>query len=79
VIPLLILKHVKYGITDFRELKSLLSPLRKTISKIDGVEFKDIYFPKDKDEFILVLECIHEKKYLEWKTICQLRARQGLI
>jgi hypothetical protein len=67
---MIILKHVEYRINDFRELKSLLSHLRKTTAKVDGVEFKDIYFPKGKDEFILVLECIHEEKYLEWRAIC---------
>jgi hypothetical protein len=67
---MIILKHVEYGIKDFRELKGLLSHLRKTTLKVDGVELKDIYFPKGKDEFILVMECITEEKYLEWRAIC---------
>ncbi|MFQ5823887.1 MAG: hypothetical protein ACE5IT_05045 [bacterium] len=67
---MLILKHVEYKIRNSRELKKLLSQLRETISKVNGVEFKDIYFPKGMDEFILVMDCVSEDKYLEWRDIC---------
>jgi hypothetical protein len=67
---LIILKHVEHKIKDKNELERLLSHLGETTSRIDGVELKDIYFPKDKDEFVLLLECIGEDKYLEWREIC---------
>ena len=67
---MIILKHVEYKIKNSSELESLLSHLRKTTAKIEGVGFKEIYFPKDKDEFILVMDCISEDKYLEWRDIC---------
>lgn len=67
---IIILKHVVYRIKDSGEFESLVSHLKETKSKVDGVEFKDIYFPKGKDEFILVMECVNEDKYLEWRDIC---------
>ncbi|NIN51952.1 MAG: hypothetical protein GTN80_06510 [Nitrososphaeria archaeon] len=67
---MIILKHVKYKIRNSSELENLLNHLRKTTSKVDGVKFKDIYFLKDKDEFILVMDCSNEEKYLEWRDIC---------
>jgi len=65
-----ILKHVEYKIKDKQELENLLDHIKKTTAMIDGIEFKDIYFPKDKDEFVLVLDCESEEKYLEWRDIC---------
>lgn len=67
---MIILKHVKYKIDDLGKLESLLNHLRETTSKVDGVEFKDIYFPKGKDEFVLIMDCTKEDKYLEWRNIC---------
>ena len=67
---MIILKHVEHKIKDPDELENLLSHVRETTSKVDGVEFKDIYFPKGKDEFILAMDCTNEDKYLEWRDIC---------
>ncbi|MCH8011729.1 MAG: hypothetical protein IIA61_07260 [Candidatus Marinimicrobia bacterium] len=67
---MIILKHVEYNIKDSSELEKLLNHLRKTTSKVDGVEFKDIYFPIGKAEFVLVIECVNEYKYVEWRSIC---------
>jgi len=67
---MIILKHVEYKIKDSSELEGLLGHLRETTSKVDGVEFKDIFFPKGKDEFVLMMDCINEDKYLEWRDIC---------
>jgi hypothetical protein len=67
---MIILKHVEYKIKDSSELEGLLNHLKETTSKVDGVEFEDIYFPKDKDEFVLIMECTTEDKYLEWRDIC---------
>lgn len=67
---MIILKHVEYKIKDSTELKRLLSHLRKTTSEVDGVEFKNIYFPKGKDKFVLVIDCVAEEKYLAWRDIC---------
>jgi hypothetical protein len=64
------LKHVEHKIKDKKELERLLSHLRETTSKIGGVILKDIYFPKDKEEFVLMLDCSSEDKYLEWREIC---------
>jgi hypothetical protein len=66
----IILKHVEYTISDREELESLLNHLNKTSSEVDGVEFMDIFFPKGKEEFILMMECASEEKYLEWREIC---------
>ncbi len=67
---MLILKHVEYRIKTYTELENLLRHLEETTSRIDGVEFKDIYFPQGKDEFLLVLDCLNEQRYLEWRAIC---------
>jgi hypothetical protein len=69
-ILMIILKHVEHKIKDKKELEGLLSHLVKTTSRIDGVEFKDIYFPKEKDEFVLMLDCTNEDNYLKWRRIC---------
>ncbi len=62
---MIILKHFEYNIKDSSELENLLVHLRETPLKVDGVVFNDIYFPKGKDEFILIMDCIDEDKYLE--------------
>lgn len=62
---MIILKHVEYKIKDSGELERLLSHFRETTSRVDGVEFKDIYFLKGRDEFVLTMDCINEDKYLE--------------
>jgi hypothetical protein len=67
---MLILKHVEYEIVDSAQLKGLLAHLKDTTSQVAGVTFKDIYFAKDKKEFVLFLECDSEDKYLEWRKIC---------
>ncbi len=67
---MLVLKHVEYEITGRDQLESLISHLRETTLKVDGVTFNDIYFKKDKKEFILFLECESEEKYLKWREIC---------
>lgn len=69
---MLILKHVGYEIKDGVQLENLLAHIRKTISQIEEVTFKDIYFVKDKKEFVLFLMCENEKKYLKWREICPL-------
>ncbi|NIS72285.1 MAG: hypothetical protein GTO12_26155 [Proteobacteria bacterium] len=67
---MLILKHVEYEITDPAQLEKLLAHLRETTSQIEGVILEDIYFPKNRREFVLFLECKSEEKYLEWREIC---------
>ncbi len=67
---MLILKHVGHKIGDPGELQSLLSHLGETTSRVDGVELKEIYFPKGKAEFVLALDCLSEEQYLEWRRIC---------
>lgn len=67
---MVVLKHVLHTIKDSNELEKLLHHLKETTSKVDGVEFKEIYFPRDKDEFVLALTCITEEKYLAWREIC---------
>jgi len=47
-----------------------LDHLKETTSQVEGISLKDIYFPKEKNEFVLVLECISEDRYLEWREIC---------
>jgi hypothetical protein len=70
VIKMIVLKHVEYKIKDTSELENLLNHLKETTSKVEGVILQDIYFPKDKDEFILMLECVNEDKYLVWRELC---------
>lgn len=67
---MLILKHVEYEIKDRTQLENLLAHIIKTTSQVEGILFKDIYFIKDKKEFVLFLECESEEKYLEWREIC---------
>lgn len=67
---MIILKHVGHKIKDSAELNNLLKHLKETTSKVTGVLLKDVYFPMDKDEFILFLDCISEDRYLEWREIC---------
>ncbi len=67
---MIILKHVEHAIKDQEELDKLLSHLEQTTSKIEGVELRDIYFPRDREEFILELICENEARYLEWRKIC---------
>ncbi len=65
-----ILKHVKYRIKDTTELERLINHINNTSSKVNGVEFKDIFFLKSKNEFVLEMMCVSEEKYLEWRDIC---------
>lgn len=44
--------------------------LEGTTSQVEGVALNDIFFPKDKHEFVLLLECEGEDKYHEWREIC---------
>jgi hypothetical protein len=67
---MLILKHVEFAITDISQLENLWEHLKETTSQIEGVKLKNIYFVKDKKEFVLILDCDSEKKYLEWRNIC---------
>ncbi len=67
---MIILKHVGYKIKTSSELKRLLDHLEETTSKVDGIVLKDIYFPQNKDEFVLALDCESEDKYLQWRDIC---------
>jgi len=65
-----ILKHVGFKIKNSIELEKLLIHIRETASQVEGIEFKDIYFPKSKEEFVLMIDCASEDKYLEWRDIC---------
>ncbi len=67
---MIILKHVEYKINSLAELESLLSHLAETTSKMQGVTLNDIYFPRGKEEFVLVLDCITEEHYLNWRKVC---------
>ncbi len=67
---MIVLKHVEYKLKDLSELESLLNHLDETTSKVPGITLKDIYFPKGKDEFVLVMDCTTEDRYLEWREIC---------
>ena len=67
---LLILKHVEYEIHDRDQLNILIDHLNKTTAHVDGIEFINIYFSRDKKEFVLFLECEMEKAYHMWRRIC---------
>lgn len=67
---MLILKHVEYEIKDRAQLENLLAHIIKTASQVEGISYKDIYFVKGKNEFVLFLECESEGKYLKWREIC---------
>jgi hypothetical protein len=64
------LKHVEYEIPDNNQLKMLIDHLNETTTEIAGIEFRNIFFPRNKKEFVLFLECEEEKAYLEWRKIC---------
>ena len=59
-----------FEIEDQAQLDSLLAHLHETTSRIENVKFKDIYFLKNREEFILFLECDSEEDYLSWREIC---------
>jgi len=67
---MLVLKHVEHEIHDSTQLKMLTNHLNKTTTQIEGIEFINIYFPKNKKEFVLILECDDEKTYQAWRKIC---------
>ena len=67
---MIILKHIKYKIKDVAELEGLLSHLDETTSKVEGISLQEIFFPKDKEEFVLILDCETEEIYREWREIC---------
>ena len=67
---MLVLKHVEYEITNANQLDELLAHLKDTTSQVEGISLKDIYFMKDKKEFVLFLECDNEECYHEWREIC---------
>jgi len=67
---MMILKHVEYNTRDLSGLAMLLNHVMETALKIDGVDFRDIYFPENKNEFVLVMRCDSEDKYLEWRKTC---------
>lgn len=70
VFTVIVLKHVAFEFKDFDHLEKLLDHVKETTSQIEGVELNDIYFPKGKREFALVMECESEDRYLEWREIC---------
>lgn len=67
---MLVVKHVDYRISNSDELKGLLRHLEETTARVPGVILKDILFPRDKNEFVLALDCVSEERYLEWRGIC---------
>ncbi len=67
---MVIFKHVKHKIKSRMELEKLLNHLSETTSKVEGVVFQDILFPTGKSEFVLVMDCVSENEYLEWREIC---------
>jgi hypothetical protein len=67
---MIVLKHVEYEISDIAQLKMLTDHLNKTTNQVDGITFVDIYFPINKKEFVLFLQCEDEKAYRTWRKIC---------
>lgn len=67
---MIILKHVHYNIKGVHEFDQLRDHVRQTVSEAHGVKFKDILFPRGKDEFVVVLRCESEDDYLKWREIC---------
>lgn len=67
---MLILKHVEFDVRSRDQLNNLLSHIEETASQVDGIIFKNIYFVKDKKEFVLFMESKDEQKYHEWRKIC---------
>ena len=67
---MLILKHVEYEIPNKEQLQMLIEHLDKTISQMDGIQFKDIRFLKNKKEFVVFLESKNEETYHKWRITC---------
>ncbi|MHA2034959.1 MAG: hypothetical protein ACW98X_00910 [Promethearchaeota archaeon] len=67
---MLVLKHVEYEIADIAQLEMLTDHLNKTTAQINGIKFINIYFPINKKEFVLFLECENASVYHEWRKIC---------
>lgn len=66
---MIVLKHVEFKIERLDELEKILTHVKETASKVHGVKFMDIYFPRGRDEYILVMDCVSEDKYLRWRDI----------
>jgi hypothetical protein len=66
----LILKHVECEISNTAQLKALTDHLNKTTNQIDGIKLIDIFFPKNRKNFVLFLECEEETTYHNWRKIC---------
>jgi hypothetical protein len=66
----IILKHVEYNLRNSDELTKLLSHLDKTTAQVEGLILTEIYFPKNKSEFILMMDCSSEEQYIKWREIC---------
>jgi hypothetical protein len=67
---MIIVKHVEHGFSGPDEIERLQAHLLETTSRVEGVILKDILFPKDREEFVLIMDCSTEEKYLEWRRIC---------
>jgi hypothetical protein len=67
---MIVLKHVEHSIGDVSELDRLCIHLQDTTSRVPGIALKDILFLRDRDEFVLLLECKDEESYQEWREIC---------
>ena len=67
---MIILQHIEHRLANTDELIKLQIRLMEMTSKVRGVTLLDIYFPTEKDEVVIALDCESEEKYLEWRKIC---------
>ncbi len=67
---MIFLKHVEHKLNHFDDLQSILSHVGETAAKVAGVRLRDMFILRERDEFILVMECPDEDSYKEWRELC---------
>jgi hypothetical protein len=67
---MIFLKHVQHKLGSRDDLQSILAHIRETAKKVPGVRLRDFFILQERDEFILVMDCLNETAYQEWRDLC---------
>ena len=67
---MIFLKHVQHKLDNRDDLRSILAHILETAKKVPGVRLRDLFILRERDEFILVMDCPDEKAYQEWRDLC---------
>jgi hypothetical protein len=64
------LKHVEHRLRTPDEARTIRSHVAETAAQVPGVSLRDFYVLRERDEFILVMECPDEAAYQAWRELC---------